>query len=415
MSSDGDVLELAVVTVDRVEPGERSSLDGRILTCDLGSLRDLALREPALADVLVEVVHPGEDVRVANVLDAVAPQAKPDDPGAAFPGALGRLSLAGRGRSLRLDGVSVLATCDLRDAGFEEASDLPDAFVDMAGPGADRSPFGGTANVVLTFMPEPGATAADLDRSIRRASLSVSGALALAASGRADPKVTSIGPRGGRGAPAVCVILQVASEGTFLDTFLYGVPLQGLVPTVLDPREVLDGALTSGQYDWASTRNPTAFYQRNALIHELLAAEDDGPRFAGVVLALGYLDSAFDKQRSAMLSARLARMLGADAAICTTFQSGNSHTDTMLTVRACEELGIATTAIVAEINGGLTDHVPEADCVISVGNEDELVPAWMPGRIIGATQARAGDPVPTTVYLGATSQMGDARLTAVPA
>ena len=184
------------------------------------------------------------------------------------------------------------------------------------------------------------------------------------------------------------MILQVASEGPFLDTFLYGLPLQGLVPTVLDPREVLDGALTSGQYDWASTRNPTAFYQRNALIHELLAAEGGGLRFAGVVLALGYLDSAFEKQRSAMLSARLARMLGAGAAICTTFQSGNSHTDTMLTVRACEELGIATTAIVAEINAGLTDHVPEADAIASVGNEDELVPAWTPERIVGANEAR---------------------------
>jgi glycine reductase len=242
----------------------------------------------------------------------------------------------------------------------------------------------------------------------------VSRGIALSASGAADAEVTSIGPRGGEGSPSVCVILQVASEGPFLDTFLYGMPLQGLVPTMLDPREVLDGALTSGQYDWAA-RNPTAFYQRNALIHELLRSEGEGLRFAGVVLALGYLDSAFEKQRSAMLSARLARMLGADAAICTTFQSGNSHTDTMLTVRACEELGIATTAIVAETNGGLTDHVPEADCIVSVGNEDELVPAWMPRRIVGATLARAGEPVPTTVYLGATSQMGDARLTAVPA
>jgi glycine reductase len=211
------------------------------------------------------------------------------------------------------------------------------------------------------------------------------------------------------------VILQVASEGPFLDSFLYGLPLQGLVPTLLDPREVLDGALTSGQYDWASTRNPTAFYQRNVLIHELLASEGGGLRFAGVILALGYLDSAFEKQRSAMLSARLARMLGAGAAICTTFQSGNSHTDTMLTVRACEELGIATSAIVAETNGGLTDHVQEADCIVSVGNEDELVPAWTPERIIGAIEARAGDPVPTSAYLGATSQMGDARLTVVPA
>jgi glycine reductase len=410
-----DVLELAVVTVDRVEPAGDAALDGRTLTVDVGALRGLALREPAIADAAIEIVHPGDDVRVANVLDAVAPQAKPDDPGGTFPGALGRLSLAGRGRTVRLDGVSVLVACDLRAAGFAEASDLPDAFVDMAGPGADRSAFGGSANVVLTVTPETGVPAADLDRSIRRAVLAVSREVALAASDARDAEVLWVGPRGGEGSPAVCVILQVASEGPFLDTFLYGLPLQGLVPTVLDPREVLDGALTSGQYDWASTRNPTAFYQRNALIRELLDAEAGGVRFAGVVLTLGYLDSAFEKQRSAMLSARLARMLGADAAICTTFQSGNSHTDTMLTVRACEDLGIATTAIVAETNGGLTDHVPEADAIVSVGNEDELVPAWTPGRIIGGRQARSGEPVPTTAYLGATSQMGDARLTAVPA
>ncbi len=411
-----DVLELAAVTVDRVEPTGAAGLDERTLTVDPDLLAELALREPAIGDAHIEIVHPGDGVRVANVLDAVAPQVKPADPDATFPGALGRLSLAGHGRTIRLDGVSVLVSCDLRAAGYTEADELPDAFVDMAGPGADRSPFGGTANVVLTVSPARGVPAADLDRSIRRASLAVSRELALAVSEPAEAAdVTSIGPRGGERSPAVCVILQVASEGPFLDTFLYGLPLQGLVPTVLDPREVLDGALTSGQYDWASTRNPTAFYQRNALIHELLAAEGGGLRFAGVVLALGYLDSAFEKQRSAMLSARLARMLGAGAAICTTFQSGNSHTDTMLTVRACEELGIATTAIVAEINAGLTDHVPEADAIASVGNEDELVPAWTPERIVGANEARVGEPVPTTAYLGATSQMGDARLTAVPA
>jgi glycine reductase len=415
VTGDRDVLELAVVTRDRVDPASEGGLDGRNLAMDLVALVQPALREPALADAHVEVVHPGDDVRVANVLDAVAPQVKPDDPDTTFPGALGRLSLAGRGRTVRLDGVSVLVACDLRAAGYAEASDLPDAFVAMAGPGADVSPFGADTNVVLTITPAPDVPAAELDRSIRRATLAVSRGIALSASGAADAEVTSIGPRGGEGSPSVCVILQVASEGPFLDTFLYGMPLQGLVPTMLDPREVLDGALASGQYDWASTRNPTAFYQRNALIHELLRSEGEGLRFAGVVLALGYLDSAFEKQRSAMLSARLARMLGADAAICTTFQSGNSHTDTMLTVRACEELDIATTAIVAETNGGLTDHVPEADCIVSVGNEDELVPAWMPRRIVGATLARAGEPVPTTVYLGATSQMGDARLTAVPA
>ncbi len=114
-------------------------------------------------------------------------------------------------------------------------------------------------------------------------------------------------------------------------------------------------------------RNLTACYQDSTLIRSLVAAHGKTLRFAGVILALGYLDTAFEKERSAMMSARLAQQIGADGVICTTFSSGNSHTDTMLTVRACEALGIATVAIIAESNGGLTDHVPEADAIISTG------------------------------------------------
>jgi hypothetical protein len=88
----------------------------------------------------------------------------------------------------------------------------------------------------------------------------------------------------------------------------------------------------------------------------------------------------------------------------------------MLTVRACEALGIRTTAIVSETNGGLTDHVVEADCIVSVGNEDELVEPWTPDRVIGSDEAaRAGEPVPLWAYLGACVQTGDMSFTAVPA
>jgi glycine reductase len=197
--------------------------------------------------------------------------------------------------------------------------------------------------------------------------------------------------------------------------------MEGMVPTLLDPAEVLDGALTSGAYDWAALRNPTAFYQRNRLVRELLAAHGMSLRFRGVIVALGYLNSAFEKSRSAMLAAVLAQRVGAEGAILTTYSSGNSHTDTMLTVRACEELDIATTAVLAETNGGLTDHVPEADSIVSVGNEDELVPGWVPSRVIGGERlvdgraANGGSPLPANSYLGALSEMGDMALTAVPA
>ena len=70
-----------------------------------------------------------------------------------------------------------------------------------------------------------------------------------------------------------------------------------------------------------------------------------------------------------------------------------------------------------ETNGGLTDHVPEADCLVSTGNEDELVEAWTPARVIGTRRRDAfvGEPVPTWAYLGACVQTGDAAWTAVPA
>jgi hypothetical protein len=88
----------------------------------------------------------------------------------------------------------------------------------------------------------------------------------------------------------------------------------------------------------------------------------------------------------------------------------------MLTVQACERGGIGTVALVCETNGGLTDHVAEADCLVSTGNEDELVDAWTPERVIGGEDgARVGERVPAVHYLGGLAETGDARWTAVPA
>jgi hypothetical protein len=148
----------------------------------------------------------------------------------------------------------------------------------------------------------------------------------------------------------------------------------------------------------------------------LHAAHGTTLRFVGVVLAPGYLDGATQKRLAAEASASLAAELGAEAVICTTFSSGNSHTDTMLTVQACERRGIRTVALVCETNGGLTDHVPEATSLISSGNEDELVDAWDPDRIVGGRDlSRAGGRIAAVHYVGGLVQTGDARWTAVPA
>jgi glycine reductase len=402
-------LEIATFAVDEVVEGTQTGWSDGRLTLALPQLA-VGAGDPALAEATVEVVRPGDSVRISNVLDVALPNARVE---AALPGAH-----MGAARLHRLAGVAVLTVCDWAGAGYEGADELPDSLVDMAGPGADRSPWGATTNVVVRCVPSPGAEVAEADRAVRGAATSVATTIAEATAGASPDDVRSIGPLPPADAalPAIAVILQVASEGPLVDTFIDGEPLGEFSPRVLDERQLYEGRLTNGAYDWPGVRNVTAVYQDLALLRELRAAHGERLRFAGLILAPGYLDGAEQKRRAAEASAELAESLGADGVVCTTFSSGNSHTDTMLTVRACERRGIGTVALVCETNGGLTDHVAEADCLVSTGNEDELVEAWTPDRVVGGEErARVGERVPAVNYLGGLVETGDARWTAVPA
>ncbi|HEX3299770.1 MAG TPA: glycine/sarcosine/betaine reductase component B subunit [Actinomycetota bacterium] len=410
-------LEIAAFAIDEVVEGTLTGRDGATLRVSSPQLA-VGAGEPALAEATVEVVRPGDRVRITNVLDAVVPDVRADDPAATFPGVLGGAwDDAAHPQIHRLRGAAVLPVCDWEAGGLVGPEEFPGSYVDMAGPGQDRSPWGSTVNIVLRCVPAPGASVADADAAIRRASLDLARALA-ATTLDADPDdVRRVGapPDADEELPAVCAILQVASEGPLTDTFFDGHNLRDLMPRVVDPTWLFAGRLTNGAYDWPGVRNTTANYQDLALVRALERAHGETLRFAGLILAPGYLDTAEAKRRGAEASTTLAAELGAAGAICTTFSSGNSHTDTMLTVRALESREIATTALVCETNGGLTDHVSEADCLVSTGNEDELVPAWTPDRIVGGGDGEAGRAIAMVHYLGSCVETGDGPWTAVPA
>jgi hypothetical protein len=266
-------------------------------------------------------------------------------------------------------------------------------------------------------VPARGVPPAEADAAIRRAALGLARARAATTLDATPDDVRGVGDPGDADPdlPAVCAIVQVASEGPLVDTFFDGKHLRDLMPRVIDHRWLGAGRLTNGAYDWPGVRPTTANYQDLALVRTLAAAHGRTLRFAGSILAPGYLDTAEQKRQGAEASAVLAAELGAAGAICTTFSSGNSHTDTMLTVRALEARGIGATALVCETNGGLTDHVAEADCLVSTGNEDELVPAWTPDRIVGGGDGDAGRAVAMVLFLGSCVETGDGAWTAVPA
>jgi len=398
---------------------ELATFPPELLEVDPARIEALAAAEPALQRVDVDVVGRGEPVRITHVLDAVEPRIRPDGR-PAFP-TEGR---AGQGRTNRLAGVAVVTCLDF--PGEERPLHEQEGIIDCAGPGAELTPFGAMTNVVLAFEPFADAGHAAVDNAVRKVTLAVAELLAepTLSAEPAEVERFDLGPPVA-GLPSVAALVQLSDLGQLYIQYVYGLPAgEAGLPRAVDPAEILDGALTCGEYHWASMRNPTIMTQQSALVRALYREHGRRLNFAGLVLLRGYEQTAADKQRAAEAAAHVARELGADGAIVTTDAGGNSHTDTMLTCRACEQAGIRTAVIVSEqadptsTETGLVDWVPEADCIVSVGNSEDLVPAWLPDRVLGGdflldgTSAREAGPIKTQDYLGATNQMGQLDLTA---
>jgi glycine reductase len=419
-------LEVASYRVADVRQATQMRLLKGRLEVNLEEVRELALSEPAVTEVQVSLVRPGESVRLANVLDAIEPCIKADSPETTFAGILGQLEPLGLGLTNRLADVAVVPLCDFRSThDVDREMEAPirwHSIIDMDGPGRPYTHWGSTTNVVLQFTCKSDDPLAECDRAIRRATAGVARLLASATIGApADVTETFCWDAEAADLPGIAAIIQVGADEPLLDTYFYGSSLRDTVPFLIDPREVLDGALTAGAYEYSGVRNPTQFYQRNKLVLSLLRLHGSRIRFVGVIPTLAYVQSNFEKSRHAMIAARLAKSLGATGAIVASYGTGNAQTGTMLTCRACEAMGVKTTVIVSETNGGLIDHVPEADAVISVGNHEELVREWEPEATLGGryydvesnSPIESPGPLSLMGYFGSSSQMGDTCLRTV--
>ena len=243
----------------------------------------------------------------------------------------------------------------------------------MAGPGADRSPWGATIDVVLRCVPAPGIDVAEADRAVR-ASWCGDLASALAApNGRSAPDATphdrAVASRGrdpapGRGGPAGRV----------------GGPLARHVPRrraarrtssrrSLDPRGAVLGPAHERRLRLAGGAQRDRGLSGPGSSGELRGrARARRLRFAGIVLAPGYLDGAEQKRRAAEASAALVGRARRRRRDLHDVLDRATPTPTRCSpCAACERRGIGTVALVCETNGGLTDHVPEADCLVSTG------------------------------------------------
>jgi glycine reductase len=404
-------LELGTFPVTELSFGAATRLDGERLTVDREAVRRLVADDPTFRAVDVEIVRPGEAVRVVHLADTVEPRVKVGGPGAIFPGTLGPLENVGEGRTHRLRGVAVMSSVEFpwRRAG---GVILPtEAIVDMSGPMAAYCPFSETLNLVLVLDLVPDLTDDEYERAVRLAGLRVAAYLAECTRELTPPRIDVLDLTVTNPAlPRVVYVWQVYSLETYGGQYWYGLRLDNLFPTLIHPNEVVDGALVSGQHTAPNVKHCTWLNQNNAIIQELYAAHGREYNFAGVILVRGRYTTVEEKQRVAHQSAKLARLLEADGAVVTWESSGNAQMDAILIVQACERAGIKTVFVTTEYGGHdgtdvpLIYHVPELDAIVSTGSVDQRVAFPPMPRAVG------GDTIRLKPELGGVRQSATAAI-----
>lgn len=382
-------LELATHRIHRLQFSDRTRLADGVLYLNPVELDPLLKTHHTIADVEIALVHPGDDVRIIHLLDAVEPRCKVESRARIFPGLLGDPNTAGEGKTHRLEGMAVLTTAQfpVTVGGLLQARE---GIVDMGGPAAPYSIFSSTANLVLTFHASSGASNAEFDTAIRLASLQLAEYLARRAVEQTPDRVetfelTPTAPD----LPRIVYLYQAQAQGTFADTYLYGTPIHNLVPTLLHPNETMDGAIVSANYVYACFKNPTYLHLNNPVIRDLFAEHGKSLNFAGIVFYRGHNYTQAEKHRAANYAAKLARFLNADGVILTGEGGGNSAIDMMLALQECERLGIKTTVITYELGGAegkdypVVDSVPEANAIVSTGSCDKTITLPSMDKVVG--------------------------------
>jgi len=418
-------LELAVIRVRDVQFGDITTVKEGILRINREELIATILQDSRLSNAIVELARPGEEVRVIPVKDVVEPRFKVSESEDYFPGLIGKTRTVGSGRTSVLRGATVMTVG--RIVGYQEG------FVDMSGPAAKYSPFSETNNVALVLHPAEGLAPHAHEEAIRLAGLRAAAYLGKAAKNVTpdEVEVYELSPVTDRSLPRIAYIYTLLSEGLLHDTYVYGVDVKKILPTIIHPNEIMDGAVVSGNCVSACDKHTTYHHLNNPVIKELYRRHGKDLDFIGVIITNLNVRLA-DKERASDYASKLAKLIGAEGAIITEEGFGNPDTDLMMLCKKAEEYGIKTALITDEYAGSdgssqsLADAVPQADAVVSVGNANEVISLPPMNRIVGELKSaeviaggfagslvsNGGLNIEIQAIMGATCQLGFGKLTA---
>jgi glycine reductase len=381
-------LELGYIPIHNIQFGDPSRVEDGVLYVNAEDIKTLIMKDERVASAEVELARPGESVRITPVKDVVEPRVKVDGPGGLFPGTVSRVKTVGSGKTHVLKGAAVVTTG--RIVGFQEG------IIDMSGPGAQYTPFSKTNNIVLILRPRDELEPHEHEVAVRMAGLKTAAYLGELARNLTPETIETFetlplkeGMEQYKDLPRVGYVQMLQSQGLLHDTYVYGVDAKQILPTILYPTEVMDGAIISGNCVSACDKNPTYVHQNNPIVHDLFARHGKDFNFCAMIITNENVYLA-DKARSSDWTAKLCEFLSLDGVIVSEEGFGNPDTDLMMNARKITDKGIKIVLLTDEYAGqdgssqSLADAHVSADAVVSGGNANQVITLPRMGKVIGS-------------------------------
>lgn len=423
-------LELGYIYIKDIQFGETSKVEDGVIYVNKDELKSIILEDQNLKSVEFDLAKPGESVRITPVKDVIEPRVKVEGPGGIFPGMLSKVDTVGSGKTHVLKGAAVVTTGKI--VGFQEG------IIDMTGPGAEYTPFSKLNNLVMVCEPIDGLKQPEHEKALRFAGYKAAAYLGNLAKDLTPDETQTFetlsvteGMKAYPDLPRVGYVLMLQTQGLLHDTYVYGVDAKRIVPTIIYPTEIMDGAIVSGNCVSACDKNTTYHHLNNPVVHDLFEQHGKTINFVGVIITNENVYLA-DKERSSNWSSKLAEFLGLDGVIVSQEGFGNPDTDLIMNCKKIEAKGIKTVIITDEYAGrdgssqSLADADVSANAVVTGGNANQLITLPKLDKVIGhinyvdiiaggfdgSLQEDGSLTVELQVITGATNEMGFNRLSA---
>lgn len=379
-------LKLGHVNVKDVQFGDKTEFKNGTVYVNKNELLNY-IQDERLAKIDVDIVRPGDSVRICPVKDVLEPRVKVSGSGHVFPGYFGNVEMVGDGVTHVLKGMTVLTVGSI--VGFQEG------IIDMTGPGADYTPFSKTINLVILCDKKQGLKQHEHEDAIRHLGLKATKYIAEVARDVKPDQVKTYETKcfakqlkEHPNLPKVAYVYMLQSQGLMHDTYLYGVDVKKILPTLVYPTEIMDGAIISGNCVSACDKNTTYHHQNNPIIEDLYERHGQDFNFIGVVVTNENV-TLIDKERSSNYTTKLVQGLDVDGVIISEEGFGNPDADLIMNCRKIEALGIKTVLVTDEYAGrdgasqSLADGNIAANAVVSGGNANETIVLPKLNKVIG--------------------------------